>query len=1183
MSNQPVEADGGPPKKPPRISIASLGTSASGIADSTISYADSELSGISQFPAPPSEIPTPTLSRYGTPTSQHFTIRVPASIPDYETPDRFHFGTPPAPHSPAGSQFSNKSNPQDTRSVKSGSSSRTGISNAAGEGISAFKQASSPLVSLPAQPSTSYQPVRPLVYRRNPLPHPPISERTLSKRPDTPRSTAAVSSLLDWSDATSGISIDTNEERLLTTSFITSLLSQAPDPFPGNKVYDAGKRAMLGFGKRSNQTRRDVGASDEPRSHQSIIPFYPSDLLSAESEEASTSRQMLSDDRRSVNADSRRASKDYSETVHTDEQLQSAIRRPSIIVARGGIEAHPVAVVPAIRLPSCVQRSDDTNNSFIASNNSVITSGSMASKPPVHRADAPRNVRQTGGFNRDLISRVSDEDLARLERVDLQQDGLVMTSVPSSHLAANSQKRASHVRSKSRSDQNQPPRSSFTLQRNQSMKSVVSSLVSRISNSSALRRARYLNWLRHRPLPPIPVGTNPPPEFPNGKEIQKSEESIPLPTLVKRADDLSGMLRAGRFPSGADKNNEFHYQEASVPYADLRPGVRRTYTQLDARSAGQRSSLFSRIRRRKEDTNVTSTESPSSAKISTFDAKRKRRRLWIVAVVVVIGVALAIAIPVAISQRNSSRPKCSGNRTGVSCTLDATCICTSNSTTCKPLARSLFLLVNDVNQLFSGSFTEEDMSDAAVIAAGVPPDGLCNNQALLIDVEPGLDSAAAPNRTKWAQAAMLWNLAMTQDISEAMALQNFVSSAPWRMLSSIDGPVDDSSGRFTSSVSGYSFDFASQTVSPSSAKFRDSSPSEDQFEALSMTAVNVLDRMYSFAIASSTQRKKALVNYWTSVLQRQESELDTFKTAVRNSAFLIPFDATSSPGGNRLTDIMSNTSSMGFPVPISCYPGLDESQLTRINTMETTVFGLDPASTTSHFFGSCFPDRPVYGVVNLLGSRLPFPDNREGVALQASTLSTDATIRAVMYSGEVLSALPGATVVPDITAATTDARKFGAVDFLDHVLLNYLSSISNASIAMDLVSHVLSSSIPSIGSPLANSLSSLPVLEFAVFGIIRPQDIAFSVSSFSAPTGSLFFGSDAAQTFRSWALVNTSASIAWTESTLSTEVVHEGSSEDDAFESVWQPASELVASGPTNADDVSKVVTSLRSLGLFSP
>lgn len=341
--------------------------------------------------------------------------------------------------------------------------------------------------------------------------------------------------------------------------------------------------------------------------------------------------------------------------------------------------------------------------------------------------------------------------------------------------------------------------------------------------------------------------------------------------------------------------------------------------------------------------------------------------------------------------------------------------------------------------------------------------------------------------------------------------------------------------------------------------------------------------MSSITLASSVQREKAFANYWTSVLQRQRSELDTFRTAVRNSAFLIPFDATSSPGGNRLTELMSNSSSTEFPVPISCYPGLDQSQLSRINAFETVAFNLDPASSTSHFSDSCFPDRPVYGVVDLLGLRLPFPDGREGVALQASALSSDAKIRAIIYSGEVLSALPGAVTVPDITSASTDAREFGTADFLDHVLLNYFSSISNVSIAMDLVSHILSSTIPESDSPLANSLSSLPFLEFAMFGIIRPQDIAFSVSSFSTPTGSLFFGSDAAQTFRSWALVNTSASIAWTESALSTEVVHEGFVRNDAFESVWQPASELVASGSTNAGDVSRVTDSLRSLGLFSP
>lgn len=333
----------------------------------------------------------------------------------------------------------------------------------------------------------------------------------------------------------------------------------------------------------------------------------------------------------------------------------------------------------------------------------------------------------------------------------------------------------------------------------------------------------------------------------------------------------------------------------------------------------------------------------------------------------------------------------------------------------------------------------------------------------------------------------------------------------------------------------------------------------------------------SSAIASSNQREHALSNYWTAVLQRQESELEAFREAVRASPFLIPFDATSAPGGGALTDLMGNTSSTQFPVPISCYPGLSTLQLERINTLETSVFGFDFVSSPSHFSQDCFPDRPVYGVVDLLRLHLPFPDDREGVALQASALSDDAKIRTVLYAGEALSALPASTITSTLLI---DPREFGALGFLDHVLLNYLSSISNVTLAMDFVSHVLSRTEPTSDADLANSF---PVLEFAIFGSVRPQDIAYSISSFSTPTGSLFFGSGAAQTFRSWALVNTSASIAWTENATSSEVVRETSSVNEAFESVWQPASELIASGPTSSEDVQKVASSLRSLGLFSP
>ena len=254
--------------------------------------------------------------------------------------------------------------------------------------------------------------------------------------------------------------------------------------------------------------------------------------------------------------------------------------------------------------------------------------------------------------------------------------------------------------------------------------------------------------------------------------------------------------------------------------------------------------------------------------------------------------------------------------------------------------------------------------------------------------------------------------------------------------------------------------------------------------------------------------------------------------------------------------------------------------------METSVFGLDAASSASTFDNSCFPTRPVYGVVDILGMRLPFPDSRQGVGLQAAAISQDAKVRAIVYSGEILSALPGATGLPSLTSSSTDPREFGTLEFMDHVLLNYFSSISNTTLTNELVSFVLSSSPspPSNTSDLGLAIASgsLPIIEFALFGAVKPQDIANTVTSFSTPSGGLFFGSSEGETFREWALVNTSAQIAWTQQALSAQVVREGSQTDSDFESVWTPASELVGEGSTDASDVAKVVSSLQSLGLFT-
>lgn len=325
------------------------------------------------------------------------------------------------------------------------------------------------------------------------------------------------------------------------------------------------------------------------------------------------------------------------------------------------------------------------------------------------------------------------------------------------------------------------------------------------------------------------------------------------------------------------------------------------------------------------------------------------------------------------------------------------------------------------------------------------------------------------------------------------------------------------------------------------------------------------------------------MSYWTSTLQQQAEDLQAFIGAITSSSFILPFDATSSPGGIALTTLMANASSTPFPPPLACYPGLTALQLSRLSGLETTVFGLPSVSAPSHFDTSCFPDRPVYGVVDVLNLRLPFTDGRKGVALQGAVLTKDATLRTVLYSGEVLSALPGASDIPTVGPSASDPREFGTTLYLNHVLLNYLSSISNITLAMELVQFVLGSNgTPPTNPDLLNQLSSLPVLEFALFGSITPLDITSSVSSFSTPSGSLFFGSDAGQTFRTWAITNSPQSIAWTQSSTSAQVVREKSTVDSNFESVWTPASQLVHQGTTSASDIQKVTQSLSSLGLFS-
>jgi hypothetical protein len=157
-------------------------------------------------------------------------------------------------------------------------------------------------------------------------------------------------------------------------------------------------------------------------------------------------------------------------------------------------------------------------------------------------------------------------------------------------------------------------------------------------------------------------------------------------------------------------------------------------------------------------------------------------------------------------------------------------------------------LIPDVNAIFAANFTPNVVASALFNAQGAVVDGKCNAQAALIDTTPGLTRKASPNRARWAQAALLWNLVLSEDVGATIALQNFIVKADWSKLIPSDGVTQDDSGRFRTVQSGYMFDFAAQSISPINKTFTDNGRvSEAQAARVPYVSGNVLNRMFSIA------------------------------------------------------------------------------------------------------------------------------------------------------------------------------------------------------------------------------------------------------------------------------------------------------------------------------------------------
>lgn len=209
---------------------------------------------------------------------------------------------------------------------------------------------------------------------------------------------------------------------------------------------------------------------------------------------------------------------------------------------------------------------------------------------------------------------------------------------------------------------------------------------------------------------------------------------------------------------------------------------------------------------------------------------------------------------------------------------------------------------------------------------------------------------------------------------------------------------------------------------------------------------------------------------------------------------------------------------------------------------------------------------------------------------QAAVLTRDATPRAVVYNGELLSTMVnGSGVSTPFTVSQLDPRQYGTLSFSDHVILQYLSSMKDINVANALVKFVLGIATkvavpPDSMSLLYQSLGSIPALEVAVFGDVPPSDLTYTVAPFLNPSGSFFFGSDDASALRAWSINNTGDSmIVWTQNTTSPLIVRDKSL--DPQDNVSLTFKAITAAILRHATEITldNITTTFQGTGNFSP
>ncbi|KZV77059.1 hypothetical protein PENSPDRAFT_568940 [Peniophora sp. CONT] len=1109
------------PNSPRHAQRQSVATEASGIADSTISFntyatgITGESLRLSQFPPPPSTLPYDSSP----------------NTPTWASPNPARASTSTLSASQAARPYHNPSPLRGPPSV-AGSS-----------------EPSSPATQHPAYPS------RP--------PVPPQLDPAPAGRRSAYTDTASVAaggvpprklSPYDWHDGSSTIDQEPPEGRMLSTNIITELLSSA------DSTMSAGSETSYTY----------------PPQHSRIHQYQPSQLsdMTYPPPARTSPRRAVHQQLDAIHDVLAGASSAAPSTAHgtTDnETIASYEGMAKVVQVRG--QGHPVSVVGMAPARTAMLRHVASGDSgFLAS--SMYTASGRDSRSTYDSAH-PLYANPNRPMSHLVPQDVDEPTDPTAYPFPGTQGGLSPTRETSNGNSPAMSRTPSAMRT--------PRQRRVSTYSQKSFKSQVSSFVSVAADRTARAAQRTLEWFRVKPLPAVPTFQNM--SLQEEEMARAREGEQPLPALAMRADRLNNMLAQGRLPANSmySNGNGLDSGFEKIEYDEVY-GATTGRTRTSRGTAGRKrqsvggAGAFAATPGYPDEGNVSSPSKSRHRYFPKTATKKQKIRLAIIVAVAAVLVIIAIVIGVVVGHKKSSSSSCTGNMTGKDCSLDATCVCTSSSSSsCHAVAASLINLLPTVNDIFAANMTSSDVSTSMTAAFGSVAHNDCSNQALILDVSPALGSNT-PNRTAWAQAALMWSMVLSQSETDVGKLRDFVRDADWSSVANVDGPITSKGTQYQTTQLGFDFDFAAQTVSEPGVTFSDDGePSSEQLAKTDSTAQAALDKVYTAAAAMSSMQTNAMQTYWQSTLQQDPKQYSTFLSLFESSPVLLPFNANST-----LSTLLTNSTTNPFPPPQACNPELASSALTQLSSVETIVFGLSAPTQQSKFDTSCFTDRPIYGRLDYLRLRMPFQDGAVNATTQAVTLKPAGRPRVVVSNGPQFAALPLGEVPHTVQ---TDRRRYGTLNHMNHILFEFFEAIGDVEVASALVQYILSqSSVPPTSSTLLSALASLPVIEVAIFGSVAPGDVSSVVSSFANPEGGLWFGTDQSFLLRQWAINGVqNGGVLWTNNATAAKVVHDTSFTDSTFNSVWDPAYMFFHANTNAVVGINNITSAFELVGKFSP